>query len=107
MRKPRDFESELKALDERARQLKARKIHHLGELVVATGADVLPIEALAGAMLRAAEATDTATTEDWRTCGAAFFRRSTRKRGSASASPESTSPNAGGALPLVGGAVAQ
>ncbi len=37
MRKPRDFDSELKALDSKARRLKQAKLQQLGELVVATG----------------------------------------------------------------------
>ncbi|OYW84081.1 MAG: conjugal transfer protein TraD, partial [Sphingobium sp. 32-64-5] len=39
MRKPRDFDSELQALSEKAKQLKDRKVHQLGELVTATAAD--------------------------------------------------------------------
>ena len=39
MRKPRDFDGELKALQDKARDLKSRKVHQLGELVIATGAD--------------------------------------------------------------------
>ena len=38
VRKPRDFDAELKALDDKARGLKTRKVHQLGELVIATGA---------------------------------------------------------------------
>ena len=34
MRKPRDFDSEMKALNERAKSLKERKLHQLGELVI-------------------------------------------------------------------------
>jgi hypothetical protein len=47
MRKPRDFDADLKALEARANQLKTRKQQQLGELVIATGADALPIEELA------------------------------------------------------------
>lgn len=39
MRKPRDIDSELKALAERAKQLKERRVQQLGEMVIATGAD--------------------------------------------------------------------
>jgi DNA-binding protein H-NS len=53
MRKPRDFDAELKALDSRAQQLKSRKLVQLGDLVIATGADGLAIEELAGALLAA------------------------------------------------------
>ena len=39
MRKPRDFDAQLKALNEKAKQLKDRKIRQYGDLVIATGAD--------------------------------------------------------------------
>ncbi len=74
MRKPRDYDAELKALDNKARQLKVRKREQLGELVIATGADALPIEQLAGALLLAVEATDERAKEVQRARGAAFFR---------------------------------
>ncbi|WP_443030605.1 conjugal transfer protein TraD [Sphingomonas sp. RT2P30] len=51
MRKPRDYDAELKALTEKARQLKERKVRQLGELVIATGADVLSIDELTGLLL--------------------------------------------------------
>lgn len=79
MRKPRDFDSEMKALNERAKMLKERKLHQLGELVIATGADVLPIDVLAGVLLTAIEAADHATVEGWRERGATFFRSATRR----------------------------
>ena len=74
MRKPRDFDAELKALTDKAKQLRARKVGQLGELVIATGADALAIEQLAGALLETAEA-DAKTKEVWRQRGAAFFRK--------------------------------
>jgi DNA-binding protein H-NS len=73
MRKPRDYDAELKALDAKAKQLKARKREQLGELVIATGADALPVERLAGALLLAVETTDEVTKEAQRTRGAAYF----------------------------------
>ncbi len=42
MRKPRDFDAELKALEDKARGLKTRKVQQLGELVITTGATHLP-----------------------------------------------------------------
>ncbi len=74
MRKPRDFDAELQALNDKARQLRARKVDQLGELVIATGTDALPIEQLAGALLTAGTA-DAKTKEVWRQRGAAFFRK--------------------------------
>src|SRR6202000_2162644 len=50
MRKPRDFDAELKALGDKARDLKSRKVQQLGELVIATGADALNADELAGAL---------------------------------------------------------
>ncbi|TGX53184.1 conjugal transfer protein TraD [Sphingomonas gei] len=82
MRKPRDFDSEMKALNERAKLLKDRKLYQLGELVIATGADSLSVEHLAGALLAVIETKDGATMEGWRKRGAAFFQRTARKSGS-------------------------
>jgi hypothetical protein len=79
MRKPRDYDSELKALGDKAKQLRARKVQQLGELVIATGADALAVEELAGAMLAAVDAKDTATREAWRKRGATFFQGAARK----------------------------
>ena len=55
MRKPRDFDAELKALGDKARDLKSRKVQQLGELVIATGADSLSADELAGALIVLAE----------------------------------------------------
>jgi len=74
MRKPRDFDAELKALGGKARQLKDRKLQQLGELVIATGADTLPIEQLAGLLLAGVENKDSSAKECWRKRGVAFFQ---------------------------------
>src|ERR1700743_2478825 len=55
MRKPRDFDAELKALEDKARALKTRKVRQLGDLVIATGADTLTANELAGALIVLAE----------------------------------------------------
>lgn len=73
MRKPRDFDAELQALTDKAKALKTKKQGQLGELVIATGADALSIEQLAGALLDAVGA-DAARKEAWRKSGASFFR---------------------------------
>ena len=54
-RKPRDFDAELQALMDKAKKVKGQKTVQLGELVQVTGADSLPMEALAGALLAAVE----------------------------------------------------
>ena len=79
MRKPRDIDSELKALDAKAKTLKERRVRQLGELVIATGADALDPEMLAGALLGAVAMKDANAKEGWRKAGAAFFRSATRK----------------------------
>jgi hypothetical protein len=43
MRKPRDFDSELKALADKAKELKERRVQQLGELVIACGTDALDV----------------------------------------------------------------
>ncbi|WOF44738.1 conjugal transfer protein TraD [Sphingopyxis indica] len=79
MRKPRDIDSELKALEAKAKTLKERRVRQLGELVIATGADALDADMLAGALLSAAATKDTGASEGWRKAGASFFQRGARK----------------------------
>ncbi|MFA6118231.1 MAG: conjugal transfer protein TraD [Sphingomonas sp.] len=98
MRKPRDFDSELKALADKARQLKERRVRQLGELVAATGADALDTDLLAGVLLDAVATKDAATKEGWRKRGVAFFQGKARKP----APGPQRQP--GGTLPLDGGA---
>jgi hypothetical protein len=102
MRKPRDFDAELRALDERAKQLRERRLAQFGELVIATGADGLDVEMLAGALLAAAESKDNATKEAWRRRGAAFFQRSARgtAAGGTGDGARGGAPAQGGTLPL-------
>jgi GH43 family beta-xylosidase len=98
MRKPRDFDSELKALAEKAKQLKERRVQQLGELVIATGADATDAETLAGALLVIAETSEAQRKEAWRKRGAAFFQSKVRMRG------EGAEHQLDGTLPLDGGA---
>lgn len=81
MRKPRDIDAELHALQDKAKRLKARKVVQLGEIVTATGADALDPETLAGVLLEALNgAKQSETKEGWRQRGAAFFQRRARAR---------------------------
>ena len=93
MRKVRDYDAELKALNDRARDLKAKKIQQLGELVVATGAQGLEPETLAGVLLAAVATDDADRKEAWRATGAAFFQRRGRKAGSDDAQKGDTKPD--------------
>ncbi len=79
MRKPRDIDSELKALEAKAKTLKERRVRQLGELVIATGADALDTDMLTGALLGAVAAKDANAKEGWRKAGAVFFQRTARK----------------------------
>jgi hypothetical protein len=84
MRKVRDYDAELKALGDKARALKAKRVEQLGQLV-ATGADALDAETLAGVLLDAIGSKDADAKEAWRAKGAAFFQRRGRKGGGAAA----------------------
>ena len=95
MRKARDYDAELKALGDKAKALKVRKVQQLGELVAATGADALDIETLAGALLDAASSKDTQAKEAWRAKGAAFFQRRGRKAGKGAADNGGSTGEAG------------
>ncbi|WP_041802273.1 conjugal transfer protein TraD [Rhodopseudomonas palustris] len=79
MRKPRDFDGELKALHDKARELKTRKVQQLGELVIATGADVLSADELAGELIVLTETKDTGKREAWAKRGSAFFQSRARR----------------------------
>ena len=103
MRKPRNFDAELKALEDKARELKTRKVQQLGDLVIATGADALTAEELAGALLVLAETKDPGRKEAWARRGAAFFQGRARRSAAASdldavsspAQSSSTQPSSG------------
>ncbi len=105
MRKPRDFDAELKSLEHKARDLRNRKVQQLGELVIATGADALSTDELAGALIVLAETKEAGKREAWAKRGAAFFqgrsRRPTsvseRDTGRASAQPGGVQPATSGA----------
>ena len=101
MRKPRDIDAELKMLAERQKQLKAQRVLQLGELVETTGADMLDLETLTGALLAAAESNAEAR-EAWRRQGAGFFRARRRGGGSRAA----TGVDGVGADALAAGAAA-
>ena len=84
MRKLRDYDSELKALEDKAKELKTRKVQQLGELVITTGVDSLSADELAGALLVLAETKDAAKREAWAKRGATFFRGRSRRSSPAS-----------------------
>ena len=75
-RKPRDFDAELQALMEKQKKIKNQKTVQLGEIVQLTGADTLPMEALAGALLATVEQSKAASgvVARWTEQGQAFFQ---------------------------------
>ena len=84
MRKPRDYNAELKALEDKAKELKTRKVQQLGELIIATGADTFTTDALAGALIVLTETKDAGKREAWAKRGVAFFQGRTRRSASTS-----------------------
>ncbi len=102
MRKPRDIDAELKALSDKAKGLKAKRVLQLGELVTVTGADTLDLETLAGALLAAVNGAKVAEQKEaWRSEGAAFFQRRGRKGRAGVEAPKSR--DGGGAGSNTGG----
>jgi hypothetical protein len=77
VRKPRDYDAELQALMERAKKVKTQKTTQLGELVQVVGADAMPFEALAGALLAAIEQSKKTpeAVARWTERGQAFFQQ--------------------------------
>ena len=103
MRKPRDFDAELKALEDKARDLKSRKVQQLGELVIATGADTLNTNELAGALIVLAETKEAGKREAWARRGAAFSQgRSRRNTPAADRDADGAPAQPGGAQPASG-----
>jgi hypothetical protein len=78
MRKPKDFDTQLKALAEKAKALKDNKLHRLGELVAATGADAIDMETLAGGLLAMTATTDLTQRAAWKNAGEEMFRKGLR-----------------------------
>ena len=91
--KPRDFDAELQALMDKAKKVKSQKTIQLGELVQVLGADALPMEALAGALLAAVEQSkkQPEAVARWTERGQAFFQAG-GKRGKKTASNPTTGP---------------
>jgi hypothetical protein len=102
MRKPRDFDGELKALQDKARDLKSRKVLGIGELVIATGADSLSADELAGALIVLTETKDPGKREAWAKRGATFFQKSRRSAAAPGRDTGGARAQPGGAQPASG-----
>lgn len=101
-RKPRDYDAELQALMERAKKVKSQKTTQLGELVQVIGADALPVEALAGALLATVEQAkkQPEAVARWTERGQAFFQAGGKRGKKASTDPAAAgAAGHGGAQP--------
>lgn len=80
-KKPRDYDAELQALMKRAKKVCTQKTTQLGELVQLTGADAIPLDALAGALLAITEqARDKPeAVARWTERGQAFFQSGSKR----------------------------
>ena len=100
MREPPNYAEEMKALKEKADELKRESARRLGELVVATGARELPPDVLAGALLDLVGRyrDDPAGLSAFAASGAAFFRGTgSRRRANGRAGADAAGPGPGGA----------
>jgi len=97
-RKPRDYDAELQALMEKAKKVKSQKTIQLGELVQIIGADALPVEALAGALLAAVEQAreKPEAIARWTERGQAFFQAGGKRGKARSASAGDAAAGAAG-----------
>ena len=104
-RKPRDYDAELQALMDKAKKVKTQKTTQLGELVQITGADTLPMEALAGALLAVVKQSKDKheIRARWTEAGKTIFQ-SGAKRGKAKAAGDAApgTPGVNGAAPAAG-----
>lgn len=90
MRKPRDFDAALKTLTEKTKALKESKRRQLGDLIVATGADALDIETLAGALIATVQSADATQKQAWKKAGVEFFRKANAAQSADTSQPEGT-----------------
>jgi len=86
MRQPRNYDAALRALTERARALKTKKVTQLGEVMIAVGAGELEPEIIAGMLLASLDQMTPAQQADWRARGEAFFRERRPRRAASAAS---------------------
>ncbi|MGJ4993859.1 conjugal transfer protein TraD [Bradyrhizobium sp. HKCCYLS3077] len=103
MRQLRDFDADLKSLEDKARGLKTRKVRQLDDLVIATGADALTAEELADALIVLAETKEAGKREAWVKRGAAFFQsRSLRNAPATDRNTDSAPAQSSGPQPAPG-----
>ena len=94
-RKPRDYDAELTALMERAKKVKSQKTIQLGEIAQMVGADTLPLEAFAGALMAAIEQSkkQPEAIARWTERGESFFQQG-GKRGRKPKAGDAAAPGA-------------
>ncbi|WP_374595730.1 conjugal transfer protein TraD [Sphingosinicella sp.] len=104
MRRPRDYDAEMKLLADKAKALQDRKLRELGQLVTTTGADSLGVDVLAGVLVNAAATTDMVQKEEWRTAGTAFFLRGKHAPAGTAKDGKGRAADAGSAASVAGAA---
>lgn len=100
-RKPRNFDAELQALMDKAKKVKSQKTVQLGELVQVVGADTLPMEALAGALLAAVEQAkkQPEAVARWTERGQGFFQQGGKRGKKTPGDPAAGAANHNGTAP--------
>ena len=104
-RKPRDYDAELQALMDKAKKVRTQKTTQLGELVQITGADTLPMEALAGALLAVVKQgkDKPEILARWTEAGKAVFQTGTKRgKTKAAGDPAPGTPGINGTAPATG-----
>jgi hypothetical protein len=101
-RKPRDYDAELQALMDKAKKVRTQKTTQLGELVQIVGADALPMEALAGALMAVVKQSKDQPSHiaRWTEAGKTVFQQG-GKRGKAKAAgdPAPATPGVNSSVP--------
>lgn len=95
-RKPRDYDAELQELMQRTKKVKSAKTVQLGEIAQLVGADALPLEAFAGALMAALEQSkkQPEAIARWTERGASLFQGG-GKRGKATKSGDAAAGGTG------------
>ena len=99
-RKPRDYDAELRELMQRTKKVKSAKTVQLGEIAQLVGADTLPLEAFAGALMAALEQSkkQPEAIARWTERGATLFQTG-GKRGKAATSGDAAAGSSGNGSP--------
>jgi hypothetical protein len=100
MRKPRDIDAELKALQDKQHSLKLKRITQFGELVTATSSGALDLKSSPVCSSMPSNAKADPSVEAWQQRNQSFFRRDRRAKANGTGPAASRAPsNHGDAAP--------